>query len=237
MEMEIENILNKVDNLLSLEEEGSLDKKELLRLLKELRLACQHFKEQATIDFLTRLYNRRFFDNQLELAVEQARRDRVPFSLIIMDLDYFKKINDQFGHVTGDQVLQHVARLIKENARKVDTPARYGGEEFAILMPGTGIEGALSAARRIKRNLENSPLPTEKGSIKITASMGVGTYRPFSKLSATEFLEQVDHLLYLAKERGRNCIVHEDISLYQPSEGLSAEEKKALLNGVWNYAD
>ena len=89
--MEIENILNKVDKLLSLEEKGSLDKKELLRLLRELRLACQHFKEQALIDFLTGLYNRRFFENQLELAVEQARRDKVPISLIIMDLDYFKK--------------------------------------------------------------------------------------------------------------------------------------------------
>ena len=104
-------------------------------------------------------------------------------------------------------------------------------------MPGTGIEGALSTARRIKRKLDNSCLSTDKGPIKVTASMGVGTYRPLSDLPATQFLDKVDGLLYLAKERGRNRIVHEDIPLHHPSEGLSSEEKKALLSGVWNHDD
>ncbi len=233
--MDVDQLLKRVDNLL--QGEKQIEREELLKLLRELRLACAHFKEQATIDFLTGLHNRRFFEEQLELAVERAKRDKIPFSLIIMDLDFFKKINDQYGHLTGDQVLQQVARLIRENVRKVDIPARYGGEEFAIIMPGTGLEGALSAARRLKRSIEEHNFGWEARPIKITASMGVGTYRPFSTLSATEFLAQVDRLLYLAKERGRNRIVHEDLPEKKPLEGLSSEEKKALLSGVWNHDD
>ncbi len=233
--MDVDRLLERVDKLL--QDHRRIDREELLKLLHDLRLACAHFKEQATIDFLTGLHNRRFFEEQLELAVERAKRDKVPFSLIIMDLDFFKKINDQYGHLTGDHVLQQVARLIRENVRKVDIPARYGGEEFAIIMPGTGLEGALSAAKRLKRSIEQHNFGWEARPIKITASMGVGTYRPLCSLSATEFLAQVDKFLYLAKEQGRNRIVHEDFPDKQPFEGLSSEEKKALLSGVWNHDD
>lgn len=234
--MDIEELLRQADHFLTVQEEA-LDCQKLLDLLKELRLACKRLQEEAIIDFLTRLYNRRFFEDQLELAIERAKRDKVPFSLIILDLDHFKKINDQFGHLIGDQVLQEVANLIKKNVRKVDIPARYGGEEFAVIMPGTGLEGALSAAKRLKRSIENFRFGTKERPIRITASIGVGTYRPFESLGAEEFLAQVDQLLYAAKQGGRNCIVHEDIRLRSSPEGLSSEEKKALLKGVWKHDD
>ncbi len=235
--MDIDQLLALVDQLV--EEGKTLDKEELIKLLKELRQACVHFKEQATVDFLTGLYNRRFFEKQLETAIERAKREKVPFSLIILDLDFFKRINDQYGHVTGDQVLQQLARLIKKNIRKIDIAARYGGEEFAVILPSTGLEGAVSAARRLKRSIENHNFGLPTKPIKLTASFGVGTYSPFANWSATEFLDHVDHLLYLAKKRGRNCIVHEDIAIQKSLdlEGLSSEEKRALLNGVWDHDD
>ena len=234
---DVKKILRKVNNLLNKKNEMSFECKELLPLLKELWSICKQLDQQATVDFLTSLYNRRFFEHQLELAIERAKRYKIPFSLIILDIDHFKNINDRFGHLVGDQVLQEVAKLIRQNIRKVDIPARYGGEEFAVIIPGTGIEGAISAAKRLRESIERHRFDTSKQSLRITVSIGVGTYSPFSTLNAEEFFAKVDQLLYTAKERGRNCIVHELVSPRSLPEGLSTEEKEALVKGVTNHDD
>ncbi len=215
------------------------EENEALGLLKDLYGICQKLKDQASIDFLTGLFNRRTFEKQLELAVERARRDRSTFSLILMDIDHFKKINDLYGHLVGDEVLRKIGYLIRSTIRKIDIPARYGGEEFAIILPGTGFDGALSAAWRIKRRLDENNFGTPDRPIKITVSMGLGTYRPLLGLSAKEFLDKVDKLLYAAKQKGRNLIVHERESGLDESylEGLSQEEKEALVKGVRPYDD
>ncbi len=234
---EVKKILKEVDNILNNKNGVPFECKKLLPLLRELWSICKQLEKQATVDFLTGLYNRRFFKHQLELAIERAKRYKIPFSLIILDIDHFKRINDQFGHLVGDQVLKEVAKLIKQNIRKVDIPARYGGEEFVVIIPGTGIEGAISAAKRLRKSIESHRFGTSEQPIRITVSMGVSTYSPFSPLSAEEFLAKVDQLLYAAKEKGRNCIVHELVSIRHLPEGLSSEEKEALIRGVKNHDD
>ena len=234
--MDIEKTLRRVEDFLRQHRD---EDDEAIRLLRELYEICQKLRDQASIDFLTGLFNRRTFEKQLELAVERAKRDRSIFSLILLDIDHFKKINDLYGHLVGDEVLRKIGHLIKSTIRKIDIPARYGGEEFAIILPGTGFDGALSAAWRLKRRLDETNFGTPDRPIKITVSMGVGTYRPLLGLSAKEFLEKVDRLLYAAKQRGRNLIVHEKEAALEESrlEGLSQEEKEALVKGVRPYDD
>jgi diguanylate cyclase (GGDEF)-like protein len=233
--MDIEKFFQKIESFLKDHEN---DRQEAVELLRELYHLCRKFKDQATIDFLTGLYNRRAFERQLELAVERARRDRSTFSLILLDVDHFKRVNDLYGHLTGDEVLKQLSKLIKESVRKVDFAARYGGEEFAIILPGTGFEGALSAAWRLKKRISETLFGPPQKPVKITVSMGLGTYRPLLGLSAKEFLDRVDRLLYAAKNRGRNLIVHEeDFIREEQLEGLSQEEKLALLGGVSAYDD
>ncbi|NPB09978.1 MAG: GGDEF domain-containing protein [Thermodesulfobacteria bacterium] len=234
--MDIEKCLRRVEEFLR-RHDGDGD--EVIGLLKDLYQICRKLYDQATIDFLTGLYNRRAFEKQLELAVERARRDRSTFSLILLDLDHFKRVNDLYGHLVGDEVLRKVGSLIRSTMRKVDIPARYGGEEFAIILPGTGFEGALSAAWRLKKRIEETNFGTEERPIHITASMGLGTYRPLENLSARDFLEKVDRFLYAAKNRGRNVIVYESDRTFHEEhlEGLSHEEKKALMEGVRPYDD
>ncbi len=236
--MEIERKLREIEAFLEAKTQKNLSKGELWIHLEELYQLCKELYEQASIDFLTGLYNRRFFEKELELCVERAKRERCVFSLILMDLDHFKSINDRFGHLAGDEVLKGVGKLIRESIRKVDIPARYGGEEFAILLPGTSFEGAFSAAWRLKKKLREYQFGTEEKPIRVTASIGVGTYRPLNGTSAQEFLSEIDALLYQAKEKGRDLIMPERESPTEDKalEGISFEERQAL-KGVWSYDD
>ncbi len=232
----IEKCLQKVERYLGQHPDTD---DETVTLLRELYRVCRQLHDQATIDFLTGLYNRRAFEQQLELAVERARRERSIFSLILADLDHFKRINDLYGHLVGDEVLRKVGQLIRSTFRKVDFPARYGGEEFAVILPGTGFEGALSAAWRLKKRVEETNFGDPAQPIRLTTSIGLGTYRPLEGLNAKEFLEKVDHFLYAAKNRGRNVIVYESDRSFPERhlEGLSHEEKKTLMEGVRSYDD
>ncbi len=234
--MDIRKRIQDIKGLLAKKANG-LDP-EIKEKIQELCKLCEELHNQASFDFLTGLYNRRFFEKELEINVERAIRERSVFSLILMDLDHFKRVNDKYGHLTGDEVLKGVAALIKRNIRKIDIPARYGGEEFAIILPGTSSEGALSAANRLKQELASLRFGPKKNPFSITASMGVATYRPRSNISAHEFLQEVDRLLYRAKESGRNKIVTDDEKVLWQNEleGLSFEEREAL-KGVWSYDD
>ncbi|AEH44155.1 diguanylate cyclase [Thermodesulfatator indicus DSM 15286] len=234
--MDIEGRLKQIKEFLA--QNGHKIDPKTNQMIKELCSLCEELHAQASIDFLTGLYNRRFFEKELEINVEKAKRDRSVFSLILMDLDHFKKVNDQYGHLVGDEVLRKVAEIIKKNIRKIDIPARYGGEEFAVILPTTGSEGAFAVAKRLKRSINEALFGPKDKPFHITASMGVGTYRPLSGLSAEEFLAKVDKLLYQAKEAGRNCIVtdQEEQILSTEQDGITYEEREAL-KGVWQYDD
>lgn len=162
----------------------------------------QAVKDQAVTDALTGLYNRRYFEEALRKEVQRAKRQNQPFSVIGIDLDYLKRINDTYGHVYGDLAIKTLADVLKSNARSVDVPARMGGEEFNILLPGIGSEGAMVAAERIRKSIEAAEIDTIG---HITGSLGVAAYFEHSE-NAEELLELTDQAMYSSKREGRNRV-------------------------------
>lgn len=159
-------------------------------------------KKEAVTDSLTELYNRRYFTEELKKEADRARRLNQPFTIISLDLDYLKKINDTYGHMAGDIAIKAIADVMKKNARSIDIPARLGGEEFSILLPGIDSNGGMVAAERIRAAIENEEVP-QIG--KITASIGVGTY-PEHSMNVDELVEMTDQAMYRSKINGRNRV-------------------------------
>ncbi|MCM1338652.1 MAG: diguanylate cyclase [Muribaculaceae bacterium] len=162
----------------------------------------QAVRNQAVTDALTGLYNRRYFEEALEKEVQRAKRQKQPFSIIGIDLDYLKKINDTYGHTFGDLAIKTISNVLKSNARSVDVPARIGGEEFNVLLPGIGSEGAMIAAERIRKSIESVEIDTIG---HITGSLGVATYFEHSD-NVEELLELTDQAMYTSKREGRNRV-------------------------------
>lgn len=176
--------------------------------LNQLRL-LQNYRDLSMKDPLLGTYNRRFILETLKKEEEKSRRSGKPFSVILIDLDHFKKINDTFGHLIGDRVLIEFTNLVLLNLRKMDYFGRWGGEEFLILLPETGKALAVQVAERIRKTLENHEiLISERGSIKITASMGVSEF-PTDALSYEVLIKKADERLYKAKSLGRNLVIFE----------------------------
>jgi diguanylate cyclase (GGDEF)-like protein len=159
-------------------------------------------QQQALTDGLTGCFNRRFFEMQLERDMHLATRMRQPVSLILLDVDHFKKVNDTFGHDAGDMALRQLADSLRQELRGVDTAARYGGEEFAVILPQAGIEGAMAVAERLRARIERTEVP---GVGFITASFGVATY-PLHATSRDMLVGTADRALYHAKNTGRNRV-------------------------------
>ncbi len=172
-------------------------------------------KEQAVTDPLTGLFNRRHFEETLKKEVIRAKRQQQPFSIIGIDLDHLKQINDKFGHSYGDIAIKTVADVLKGNARSIDLPARMGGEEFNILLPGIDSSGALIAAERIRKAIEVKELDTIG---HVTASIGVATFFEHSD-NIEELLELTDQAMYLSKRNGRN-----QVTLAKPISETSWQE-------------
>jgi diguanylate cyclase (GGDEF)-like protein len=162
----------------------------------------QQMQHQALTDGLTGCFNRRFFEIQLERDLHLATRMRQPVSLILLDIDHFKRVNDTHGHDAGDAALRILAGALREEVRGVDTAARYGGEEFAIILPQAGPEGALVVAERLRSRIERTEVP---GVGCITASLGVATF-PLDASSRELLVTSADRALFLAKRTGRNRV-------------------------------
>ena len=164
--------------------------------------------EQAVTDELTGLSNSRRFRELIEKEVERAGRFGHELSLVLLDIDDFKQVNDKYGHLQGDEVLREVARVLRSESRGVDEPARYGGEEFVVALPETGSEGAVEVAERIRTKLEASriPLVEDSGTMKVTASLGVASL-PGSAGDARGLISAADAALYRAKGTGKNRTV------------------------------
>jgi diguanylate cyclase (GGDEF)-like protein len=166
------------------------------------------FYEMATVDGLTQLYVRRFLEQRMSEELRKAQRLERKLSIMLIDIDHFKKFNDTWGHQTGDDVLRIVAKKIKDNVRKgIDIPARYGGEELTVVMPETDENGAMILAERIRYAIENTPLENPSGGepLKVTVSMGVATF-PDQANSVQELIEKSDIALYKSKAGGRNKV-------------------------------
>ncbi len=162
----------------------------------------EEVKKQAITDPLTGIFNRRYFEENILKEAERSLRLKQPFSLISMDLDYLKKINDTYGHQFGDLAIKTIANVLKREARSIDIPARIGGEEFNLLLPGVDSKGAAIAAERIRKSIENQALDTIGG---ITASVGVATFLEHSD-RIDELMELADQAMYKAKLNGRNQV-------------------------------
>lgn len=168
------------------------------------RLMLLKLEQSAVCDALTGLYNRRELMNRLEVEAATAKRYGTALALVMLDIDYFKQVNDNHGHQAGDDVLRALAQIMRNSLRVSDLPARYGGEEFAILCPHTGIDGAMDIAERIRRTLEQTPLTTRGGEVCMTLSAGVAGYR--QQLSVEDLIKEADQALYEAKHNGRNRV-------------------------------
>jgi diguanylate cyclase (GGDEF)-like protein len=163
-------------------------------------------EQQAIRDGLTRVYNFRYFMQELEREANRNRRFHTPFSLLMIDVDHFKQFNDNFGHMAGDTVLRGISELIDENTRTTDTVARYGGEEFAVILPGLNKKDSVQIAEKLRVLIdENDFTDVPEAKRKITISIGVASF-PEDAESGKELLKLSDKALYAAKKSGRNKV-------------------------------
>ncbi len=175
-------------------------------LQDELKKKNAELQELSGIDQLTGVSNRRRFMEFFDREFFRSRRHRNELSFAIFDVDFFKQINDRFGHLVGDAVLVQIVRMIEKSIRLSDIIGRYGGDELIVLLPQTDLEGALLLAERIRTQIENFEFPGATQAIKITASAGVGTYPHIAATKVDELLQKADEALYRAKAYGRNRI-------------------------------
>ncbi|PCJ17099.1 MAG: hypothetical protein COB02_14685 [Candidatus Cloacimonadota bacterium] len=161
----------------------------------------------ATVDGLTGLYVRSFFDVQINKEFARAKRYNGELGYLMSDIDHFKNFNDTYGHAVGDHVLRIVSDQIKKSIRDVDVAARYGGEELCVILPNTGKEGSIMIAERIRKNIEDLRIPHETGDIKITCSVGVSCLPINNPVDVKAFMKEADDAMYIAKENGRNQTV------------------------------
>ncbi len=184
------------------------------KLRGQLLEAHRKIEEMAITDELTQLHNRRHFFEKLQQEHERSKRYSHPLSCIMMDIDYFKKVNDMYGHTAGDIVLKSVAEILKSNCRKSDSVARYGGEEFINILTETDLGGALIVAERIRSSIESNRIVLDDGTeLKVTVSLGVANISSdkWEKYGgdSNEIVKVADEALYRAKENGRNRVEYD----------------------------
>ena len=181
------------------------------RLAGRLSNAYSTIERMSITDDLTQVFNRRHFHTRLEEEIERARRYDHPLSLLLMDIDHFKAVNDRYGHQTGDEVLRTVAAIIRSKTRSADIVARYGGEEFVVLLPETKQETAKVTAEKLRTTIEQYPFtPENRSSIHVTASFGVSCLNLSDKNNtgiADRIVKMADDAMYQAKQEGRNRVV------------------------------
>jgi diguanylate cyclase (GGDEF)-like protein len=191
---------------------ATIFRREMLKATDELEQARQaaedavlHFRERATTDALTGMANRASFDQALDREFEHFQASEQPFSLIIFDLDHFKRINDTYGHVAGDRILVETARVISRTVRICDTVGRIGGEEFAVILPESDEAAAVELAERMRQAIAGLRVQIERrGEVSVTASFGVAECAASD--TAVALVERADQLLYRAKRQGRDRV-------------------------------
>lgn len=196
--------------------------KRIVDLQKRLLDSNRRLELLSVTDGLTKLHNHRYFQDELARKYDESERYERPLSMAMIDIDFFKKVNDTYGHAVGDDVLKAVARLYETSVRSTDLVARYGGEEFAVMMPETDLDDALITAEKIRSLLEESRIDTQAGSLAITVSIGVASVPRSRVHSAKELIIAADKALYRAKRAGRNQVQAE-----RRARGLARETRPA----------
>lgn len=159
----------------------------------------------ANMDSLTGLYNRRYFNAEIRKELNRAVRYRHPIALMLIDIDFFKKVNDTYGHNAGDLVLREIGRRIRTSVRLTDIAARFGGEEFAVILPETDLQGALNLAQRLRIEIARQSFQYQEQTLEVTASIGVAAAESFT-CCMDQLIQAADHQLYRAKNNGRNQV-------------------------------
>ncbi len=181
---------------------GGLQERELLDLIEENK----QLHRLATVDHLTGLWNRNSILDILDRELERCFRERLPISVIVADLDHFKNVNDQYGHLAGDAVLEEVGRRLRRAVRTYDAVGRIGGEEFLIVMSSCDALVAASVAERIHAVIRSDSMPAGETQVSVTISQGLVTYSGEKRMNPVELFEKADKALYLAKSKGRDGI-------------------------------
>lgn len=197
--------------------------------LRQARTRLTDLSEKVQVDSLTGLYNYRHFLQLAEQELERTRRNGHPTALILVDLDHFKRVNDDWGHEAGNLTLRRCASLLKNELRKIDIPCRYGGEEFALLLPATELPHAVAVANRLRLVIRRLQLESGSQQFSVTASMGVAVSRKGEELTPGQFVERADAFLYQAKFEGRDRVCHPDYAVIRPKGQVGKDEKDELL--------
>ncbi len=189
---------------------GLSDVQYITRIARFASIAVENASlfRQATTDRMTGLYSHHFFEKTLDEEMERARRYKSTFSLLMFDIDHFKKFNDTYGHLQGDRIIRDIAKQLTRSIRQVDFPARYGGEEFAVILPSVDLKGALVVAERLRRKIETFAFPSADGRapLHVTISVGVTEFDSESVYAPSEIVREADRALYESKEKGRNRV-------------------------------
>lgn len=172
--------------------------------LRRVRL-YQKIGKIAITDGLTGVHTRGYVMDRFEEEVSRCKQRGLSMSFLMIDVDHFKDLNDRYGHLTGDQALRSIGRIIRESIREIDIPGRYGGEEFCVILPETDLKGALYAAERIRKAAEQTVIRADEESFQVTLSIGIATY-PEHGGGVSEIIDKADWALYRSKKRGRNMV-------------------------------
>lgn len=178
----------------------------LKQLLEEKNRLIEQLEMLSLHDGLTGVYNRKYLESYLEKSFDGCERYGLDLSVIITDIDHYKRVNDTYGHQVGDEVLKRFVNRLSANIRKADVLARYGGEEFVIISKNTGIEGAAALAEKLREAIQEKPFQVEEYSINLTASFGIAALRCSNYTSPTQIIRDADMCLYRAKNLGRNRV-------------------------------
>jgi len=184
------------------------EKEYLLNISSLAGIAIQnaYLYEMATTDMMTKLKIHHYFQAALAEEREKSLRQKSPLSLLMMDIDHFKKFNDTYGHTCGDEVLKSVARIVVSNIRQIDVAARYGGEEFSVILPGTTLDDAVLVAERIRRCVEQCTVNCDDKKLSVMISVGATQFDPVKDRDTRALIQRADHALYNSKQAGRNRV-------------------------------